>query len=68
MNISLKDQRILVTGASRGIGRAIAKQLSESGAEVIIHYNSNKTEADKLKAEPEGVSHTVAVIWQMRLL
>ena len=58
MNISLKDQRILVTGASRGIGRAIAKQLSESGAEVIIHYNSNKAEADKLKAELEGVSHT----------
>ncbi len=60
MNISLKNQRILVTGASRGIGRAIAKQLSESGAEVIIHYNSNKAEADKLKAELEGVSYTAA--------
>ena len=60
MNISLKNQRILVTGASRGIGRAIAKQLSESGAEVIIHYNSNKAEADKLQAELEGVSYTAA--------
>lgn len=60
MNISLKNQRILVTGASRGIGRAIAKQLSESGAEVIIHYNSNKAEADKLKAELEGVSYIAA--------
>ncbi len=58
MNISLKNQRILVTGASRGIGRAIAKQLSESGAEVIIHYNSNKAEAEKLKAELENVSYT----------
>lgn len=48
MNISLKNQRILVTGASRGIGRAIARQLSESGAEVIIHYNSNKAEAETL--------------------
>lgn len=48
MNISLKNQRILVTGASRGIGRAIAKQLSESGAEVIIHYNSNTTQAESL--------------------
>ena len=58
MNISLKNQRILVTGASRGIGRAIAKQLSESGAEVIIHYNSNKAEADKLKGELDCVSYT----------
>ena len=51
MNISLKNQRILVTGASRGIGRAIAKQLSESGAEVIIHFNKNAVEAEKLKNE-----------------
>jgi len=60
MNISLKNQRILVTGASRGIGRAIAKQLSQSGAEVIIHYNINKGEADKLKHELENVSYTAA--------
>ncbi|PZX57967.1 SDR family NAD(P)-dependent oxidoreductase [Algoriphagus chordae] len=51
MNISLKNQRILVTGASRGIGRAIAKQLSDSGAEVIIHFNKNAAEAEKLKSE-----------------
>ena len=51
MNISLKNQRILVTGASRGIGRAIAKQLSDSGAEIIIHCNNNAAEAEKLKLE-----------------
>jgi len=51
MNISLKNQLILVTGASRGIGRAIAKQLSESGAKVIIHYNKNKKEAESLLPE-----------------
>jgi len=51
MNISLTGQRILVTGASRGIGRAIAKQLSESGAEVIIHFNANESEALKLQKE-----------------
>lgn len=51
MHISLKNQRILVTGASRGIGRAIARQLSDSGAEVIIHYNSNKEEAETLLSQ-----------------
>ncbi|MBB6326503.1 NAD(P)-dependent dehydrogenase (short-subunit alcohol dehydrogenase family) [Algoriphagus iocasae] len=57
MQISLKGQRILVTGASRGIGRAIAKQLSESGAEVIIHFNSNEEEAKSLQNELSGVSY-----------
>ena len=51
MNISLKNQRILVTGSSRGIGRAIAKQLSDSGAEVIIHCNTNKAQAESLLSE-----------------
>ncbi|MBN3581540.1 SDR family oxidoreductase [Algoriphagus aestuarii] len=57
MNISLNGQRILITGASRGIGRAIAKQLSESGAEIIIHFNSNEEEAKSLQNELSGVSH-----------
>ncbi|MGM0943939.1 MAG: SDR family NAD(P)-dependent oxidoreductase [Bacteroidota bacterium] len=60
MQISLKNQRILVTGASRGIGRAIAKQLSDSGAEVIIHYNSNRLEAESLLAELDSLAHLAA--------
>jgi NAD(P)-dependent dehydrogenase (short-subunit alcohol dehydrogenase family) len=57
MYVSLENQRILVTGASRGIGRAIAKQLSDSGAEVIIHFNSNRKEAESLQAELKNSSH-----------
>lgn len=57
MNISLKKQRILVTGASRGIGKAIAQQLSESGAEVLIHYNSNEALARTLQDELPNPSH-----------
>ncbi|SDD28265.1 NAD(P)-dependent dehydrogenase, short-chain alcohol dehydrogenase family [Algoriphagus faecimaris] len=60
MQISLKNQRILVTGASRGIGRAIAKQLSDSGAEVIIHYNFNRLEAESLLAELDSLAHLAA--------
>ena len=37
----------LVTGASRGIGRAIAVALAQSGAMVAIHYNSEAVEADR---------------------
>lgn len=60
MNISLNNQRILVTGASRGIGRAIAQQLSESGAEVIIHYNSNRAEAESLQSQLQNTTHIEA--------
>ncbi len=59
MEISLKNQRILVTGASRGIGKGIAEQLSKSGAEVLIHFNKNLDEARKLKEQLPNPSHLV---------
>jgi NAD(P)-dependent dehydrogenase (short-subunit alcohol dehydrogenase family) len=40
----------LVTGASRGIGRAIAQRFARYGARVAIHYNSNRTAADETLA------------------
>ncbi|WP_186757240.1 SDR family NAD(P)-dependent oxidoreductase [Echinicola salinicaeni] len=59
MEISLSNQRILVTGASRGIGSAIAEQLSTSGAEVLIHYSEHLEEAQDLKSKLENRSHLV---------
>ena len=41
----------LVTGASRGIGKAISKQLSQDGFSVIINYRSNDEEANKTLSE-----------------
>lgn len=38
----------LVTGASRGIGRAIVIKLAESGYDVAVNYNSNEAEAEKV--------------------
>ena len=42
----LKDKKVLVTGASRGIGKAIAIQSAKDGADVIVHYNSSIEDAN----------------------
>jgi len=47
---SLEGKLALVTGAARGIGRAIAEELARAGAEVVIGYRSGKDEAEELAA------------------
>jgi 3-oxoacyl-[acyl-carrier protein] reductase len=47
----LISRTALVTGASRGIGRATARALAAAGARVIVHYGNARGEADALVAE-----------------
>ena len=51
MDTGLKDARVLVTGASGGIGRAIARLLASEGAHVGLHYNRGKDRAEALARE-----------------
>ena len=51
---SLDGKTALVTGASRGIGRAIASELARAGASVVVGYRSGKDEAEALATELGG--------------
>jgi 3-oxoacyl-[acyl-carrier protein] reductase len=51
---SLEGKLALVTGASRGIGRAIAEELARAGAEVVVGYRSGQNEAEELAARIGG--------------
>jgi NAD(P)-dependent dehydrogenase (short-subunit alcohol dehydrogenase family) len=50
----LEGQIALVTGASRGIGRAIALHLANEGAEIIVHYHKNRAAAESVAVELGG--------------
>src|SRR5260370_34698158 len=48
---TLQNKTALVTGASRGIGRATAAALAQAGARVLVHYGRSAREAESLVAE-----------------
>ncbi|EPB8145122.1 3-oxoacyl-[acyl-carrier-protein] reductase [Clostridium perfringens] len=50
----LKDKVAIVTGGTRGIGRAIALKLADHGANIVINYRNSDKEAKELKAILEG--------------
>jgi len=63
MDLLLKKKRAVVTGGSRGIGRAIALALANEGAEVCITYRSNDSAAKETLTmlEKAGASYPIAL-------
>ena len=54
MQIDLTGKKALVTGASRGLGRAIALSLARAGADVVITYEKSADKAQAVADEGDG--------------
>ncbi len=58
----MSDRRVLVTGASRGIGRAIALALARAGFELGLNYRSRKAEAESVAGEIRALGRKATLL------
>jgi len=60
--LMLEGKVALITGASRGIGRAIALKYAEAGANIIVNYSGNEAKAQETVAEIEKMGREAIMI------
>ena len=60
--MQLTDKRILVTGASRGIGKGCAMQMAKAGADIAINYRSHSDEAEAVAEEIRSFGRRALVL------
>ena len=60
--IDLTGQVALVTGSSRGIGKACAVRLAEAGADVVVNYVTSRSAAEEVAATIQGLGRRTAVV------
>lgn len=58
-NYNFKNKTVLISGASRGVGKSTAMHFANLGARVIIHYNNNSDAAIKTLEELHGEGHLI---------
>lgn len=51
------NKKILITGAGRGLGKVIASEFAKAGAQVAVHFNTSKQEAELAVLELDGENH-----------
>jgi glucose 1-dehydrogenase len=62
MHYSFKGKNALVTGSSKGIGRAVAIELARGGANVTVNYSSSASDAEEVAAEIERLGSKALVV------
>lgn len=61
-DVSLEGKSAIVTGSSRGIGKAIAIELARQGTDVLVNYNSNRQAAETVRGEIERIGRKAVIV------